>query len=100
MEELIETNRLIWNGYETEFLTEKELHENILFQIPETKEHKNYKMIYSHLVEFYPHNYLEKSELAKKHSIDEKDIIAEGSVKLMDTSRQNPPLVRWLIVKD
>ena len=122
MEELIETNKLNWNGYETIFLTEKQLkeflmseaipslsarfkepsefYEKILFQIPEAKEHKKFKMIYSHLVEYYPHNYLEKKELAEKHSIQEKNIIAEGSVKLMDTSKENPPLVRWLIVKN
>lgn len=118
---LINTNILEYEDYKTEFFIEKSLrefllsegiscfssrfkepkdfYENILFKISESEEHKNFKMIYSHLVEFYPHNYLDKKELAKKHSINENDVIAEGSVKLLDTVHENPPLVRWMIVK-
>lgn len=120
--EFIETNKIDWKDYSTTFLTEKtlkeflmseaipclscrfknpeEFYENILFKIPETKGHKNFKMIYSHLVEYYPHNFLSKEELAKVHQISEEQILAEGSVKLMDTSKNNPPLVRWMIVKE
>lgn len=120
--ELINTNTINWNNYTTEILTEKtlkeflmseaipclssrfkdpeEFYENILFKIPETKTHNNYKFIYSHLVEFYPHNYLEKEELAKRHNIEVNSIIAEGSVRLLDTTKDTPPMVRWLIVKN
>ncbi|NCN86496.1 hypothetical protein GW932_01575 [archaeon] len=121
MVELIQTNILEYEDYKTEILTEKllrdfllteaiscmssrfkdprDFYENILFKIPETKDYKNFKMIYSHLVEFYPHNYLTKKELSEMHNINEQDILAEGSVKLMDTEHKNPPLVRWMIVK-
>lgn len=122
MKELIKTNEINWNDYSTTFFTEKnlknflmtesipclscrfkdpeEFYEQIIFKIPQTKEHKKFKMIYSHLVEYYPHNFLSKKELAQKHSINEKNIIAEGSVKLMDTSKEEPPLVRWMIIID
>lgn len=122
MIELIKTNEINWQNYKTEFLTEKNLKEflmteaipclscrfkepqdfykSIIFKLQKGKEHKNYKMIYSHLVQYYPHDYLDKIELAKKYSIKEKDILAEGSVKLMDTALKEAPMVRWLIVKN
>lgn len=121
MTDLVQTNSLIWKEYETEILTEKilkdflmsesipclssrfknpeEFYENLLFKIPGIENHKKFKMIYSHLVEFYPHNYLDKAELEKKHNITEEKILAEGSVKLLDTSLENAPMVRWLIIK-
>ncbi|MDA3837118.1 MAG: hypothetical protein PF542_05850 [Nanoarchaeota archaeon] len=121
MSNLVQTNEINWKDYKTEFLTGKTLknflmsetipclscrfktpedfYESIIFKLPGGKEHKDYKMIYSHLVQFYPHDYLEKNELAKKHNIKEEDIIAEGSVKLMDTSLEQDPLVRWMIIK-
>lgn len=118
---LIPTNTISWGNYSTDILTEKtlkeflmseaipclssrfknpeEFYQNILFKIPETKNHNNYKFIYSHLIEYYPHNYLEKEKLAKKYNLEINSIIAEGSVRLMDTSKNTPPMVRWLIVK-
>jgi len=122
MTTLKHTNTIEFEDYKTEFLTEKTLNEflmaesipclssrfktpedfydSIIFKLPNGKEHKNYKMIYSHLVQFYPHDYLDKTELAQKHNLNEENVIAEGSVKLMDTSLEEPPMVRWLIVKD
>lgn len=122
MTTLIPTNTLEFEEYTTDFFTEKvlkdylikeaipclscrfkdpkEFYENILFKIPKGKEYKDYFFIYSHLVKFYPHDYLSKKELAKKHDFEEHEIIAEGSVKLMDTAEENAPLVRWMIVKN
>ena len=125
MTELIQTNILLWNDYETEILTEKNLknflmkeaipclscrfkepehfYKNILFKILKDKKNKSpkkFKMIYSHLVQFYPHDYLTKEELIEKHHITENSILAEGSVTLHDTSLKNKPLVRWLITID
>ena len=122
MTELILTNTLEHNDYKTEIYTEKNLKESlmsesitclssrfqnpedfyikIIFQIPETTNHKNYKMIYSHLILKLPDDFKTKQELSKIHGIEENNIIAEGSVTLMDTSLQTKPQVRWLIVKN
>jgi len=122
MSELKHTNTIEFNDYKTEFYTEKALadflvaeaipclscrfknpedfYESIIFKLPEGKDHKKYKMIYSHLIQFYPHDYLNLDELTQKHNLNKEDIIAEGSVKLMDTSLEEAPMVRWLIVKD
>lgn len=122
MKELIQTNTLEYKDYKTEVLTEKKLkeflmsesisclssrfqkpeefYEKILFQIPEAKNHKNYKMIYSHLVLKLPDDFKTKKELAKMHKIKEENIIAEGSVTLIDVSLETKPLVRWMIVKN
>jgi len=78
----------------------KEFYEKILFQIPESKNHKNYQMIYSHLVLKLPDDFKTKEELAKIHKIKEKNILAEGSVTLIDVSLETKPLVRWMIVKN
>ena len=122
MTELILTNTLEHNDYKTEIYTEKNLKEflmsesitclssrfqnpedfyiKIIFQIPETTNHKNYKMIYSHLILKLPDDFKTKQEVSKIHGIEENNIIAEGSVTLMDTSLQTKPQVRWLIVKN
>ena len=122
MTELILTNTLKHEDYKTEILTEKKLKEflmseaipclssrfqnpedfynKIIFQIPETKEYKNYKMIYSHLILKLPDDFKTKQELAQIHNIKENNILAEGSVTLMNTSLQTKPQVRWLIVKN
>jgi hypothetical protein len=57
-------------------------------------------MIYSHLVLKLPDDFKTKKELAKIHKIKEEDILAEGSVTLMDVSLETKPLVRWMIIKD
>jgi hypothetical protein len=122
MTELINTNEISWNDYKVEFLTGKDLKdflmseaipclscrfknpeeffENIIFKIPGGEDHKLYKMIYSHLVLEPSTGFLNKTELAEKHSINEEHILAEGSVTLYDTSLETKPLVRWLIVKN
>jgi hypothetical protein len=82
------------------FQKPEEFYEKILFQIPKAKNHKNYKMIYSHLVLKLPDDFKTKKELAKIHKIKEEDILAEGSVTLMDVSLETKPLVRWMIIKD
>lgn len=119
---LIQTNEINYENKKTIFLTEKSLHEflmseaipclssrfkdpqnfydTIINKLPNAQDKTNFKFIYSHLIQFYPHDYLDKSELAQKHSLDEEDILAEGSVKLMDTSLDESPMVRWLIVSD
>lgn len=122
MTEFIPTKTLVFENYKTEFFTEKNLkeflmsesisclssrfrdsrnfYESILFKIPGTKKHKNYKMIYSHLILKLPEDFKTKKELAKIHKINEKEIIAEGSVALLDTSLEIKPQVRWLIIKN
>jgi hypothetical protein len=122
MEELIQTNILEHEDFKTEVLTEKKLkeflmsesipclssrfqkpkefYEKILFQIPEAKNHKNYKMIYSHLILKLPDDFKTKEELAKIHKVEEKNILAEGSVTLIDVSLETKPMVRWMIIKD
>jgi hypothetical protein len=121
MTELILTNTLEYDNYKTEILTERKLkeflmsesiaclssrfrnpedfYEKIIFQIPESKEHKNYKMIYSHLILKLPEDFKTKEELAKIHNIEEKNIMLEGSLTLMDTSLEIKPQVRWMIIK-
>ncbi len=121
MAELINTNTFIFENYKTEFFIERNLKEfllsesipclssrfknpeefynSIIFKIPNIKKHKNYKMIYFHLANS-PKEYISKEEIAKKHSILTNSILAEGSVRLMDTSKQNPPIVRWLLIKN
>jgi len=106
MTKLIHTNTLVFENYKTEFYTEYKLfdflisegipclssrfktpedfYNSILFKLPSTKKHNNYKMIYFKL-----------GEIKQK----EKNIILEGSVKLMDTSLDKPPILKWIIVK-
>lgn len=107
MTKLKHTNTLIFKNFKTEFFTEKKLlnflisesipclscrfkspvdfYNSILFKLPNIKNHNNYKMIY-----------YTSDEIKEK----EKDIILEGSVKLMDTSLSDPPIVKWIIVKN
>lgn len=107
MTKLINTNTLIFENFKTEFFTEKRLldflisesipclscrfkepidfYKSILFKLPSTKNHYNYKMIY-----------FNSNEIKS----NEKDIILEGSVKLMDTSLSVPPIVKWIIIRN
>ncbi len=122
MEKLILTNTLKHEDYQTDVLTgeklkeflmsesisclssrfqnPKKFYEKILFKIPEAEKHKNFKIIYSHLILKLPDDFKTKEELAKIHNIEEKNILAEGSVTLLDTSIESKPQVRWLIVKN
>ena len=122
MVNLIQTNTLEHEDYKTEFLTEenlrkfllsesipclssrfqdsKDFYEKIIHQIPKTENHKLFKMIYSHLILKLPEDFKSKEELAVMHNVNIKDILAEGSVTLMDTSLEAKPQVRWVIVKN
>jgi hypothetical protein len=121
MTNLIHTNTIEWKDYKTEFYTEKKLkefllkesipclscrfkepqefYESLIFKIPEGKNHKNYKMIYSHLIKNPEKNLLNKSELEKKYSINKQNILIEGSVTPHDISSKNKPTIKWIIIK-
>jgi hypothetical protein len=125
MKEFILSNTLEHNNFITDIFTEKKLKEfltkegipclssrflnhedfynKILFQIPETEKHKNYKMIYTHLIDPIHYNYLEKKELLKELKIKEEKLVAEGSVTLIDATadeKGRKPFVRWIIIKN
>lgn len=103
MENFKHTNTFIFGDYQTDFYTEIKLHKFLLsesipclscrfkapenfyntmiFRLPNGKENKNYKMIYF------------QSRRPKEYNI-----LAEGSVKLMDTSLSESPTVNWIII--
>ena len=105
MIELIHTNTLEWKDYSTEFFTEKKLkefllsesipclscrfktpedfYENIIFKIPSTEGIKKFKM-----------NYINENDL-----LENKNIISQGFLTMMDTSQKNPPRIKWLLEK-
>lgn len=107
MTKLKHTNTLIFKNYKTEFFTEKSLlnflisegipclssrfkspedfYNSIIFKLPNGKTPCNYKMIY-----------FQSNEIIR----EERGIIIEGSVKLMDTSLSTPPIIKWIILKE
>lgn len=125
MPEFIETNKISWNNYTTKFLTEKKLKDfllkeaipclscrfkepqafytSIIQKLPNIEGIKKFKMIYTHLVHPSMYNYLSKEELIKIYKINKKDLLAEGSVTLIESQIDkagNKPIIRWMIVKD
>lgn len=107
MIELIHTNTLEFGDYKTEFYTEKELkeflikesipclscrfknpedfYENILSKIPDFNKHKKFKMIYINKntkLEYSPEN-----------------VLATGNLTIMDTQNEEPPIIKWIILK-
>ena len=125
MPEFVETNKISWNDYTTKFLTEKKLKEfllkeaipclscrfkeprifytSIIQKLSNIEEIKKFKMIYTHLVHPSMCNYLSKEELIKFYKINKENILAEGSVTLIEAQIDkagNKPIIRWMITKD
>lgn len=125
MKEFILSNTLKHENYITDIFTEKKLkefllkegigcltsrfkdhedfYEKIIFQIPKTKIHKNYKLFYTHLIDPIIYNYKTKEELLEELKIEPEKLIAEGSVTLMDATpdeKGRKPFVRWIIIKN